>query len=139
VLTGIQDGENAGVWVGRQVIDVRLVLPAQDGIYSVDQKLVLDDDVGDIKQLIWVKDLVIFTCLLFGIPDLGFDSLHGGLIFLPFEDQLKLLQFLVRLLIVGLYLLGLLFHIGELVLKYLKEAFDGLFPLLIRYFLILLG
>jgi hypothetical protein len=40
---------------------------------------------------------------------------------------------------VGLYLLGLLLHIGELVLKYLKQTFDGLLPLLIRDLLILLG
>jgi hypothetical protein len=40
---------------------------------------------------------------------------------------------------VGLDLLGLLLHIGELVLKYLKQTFDGLLPLLIRDFLILLG
>jgi hypothetical protein len=40
---------------------------------------------------------------------------------------------------VHLYLLGLLLHIGELVLKYLEEAFYGLLPLLLRDFLILLG
>ena len=113
-------------------------MPPQDGIHAVNQELVLDDDVSDIKQLVRVKDLVILACLLFGVIYLGFDSLHGGLVFLLFEDQLKLLQLLVRILIVSLYLLGLLFHISKLVFKYLEEAFDGLLPLLIRDFLILL-